>query len=254
MNSFGKLSFSTTVATKEKNDITSSYLNDILSMEKESIIKSVLFEDSSTNKLLRYYSLDSILSLNKAVDNQPFLDISDDDVKTGFWHLRKLFDVPHKELVPKAISFCNSKFDVITMFAKANKRKRMSYDFSWLKDNAKAQLLAENLLSKVHDKLPSSMSNLSTETTLNFITLKILRFYDYLYLLKAADNHFQYDDFDFSLFQLPKKSPYHFEKNEKSLENVCSIIALTFDDTISFQNYMLALTEKLVKGDGVSNE
>lgn len=243
MNSFGKMSFT---SNNTKADTTSNHLKDIYSLDKDSVIRAVLFEESSTNKLLRYFSLHSILSLDNALANQPFLDVSDDDIKEVFWHLRSLFDVSHNEVLPKALTFCVTKFDVITMFAKANKRKRMSYDFSWLKGNPKEKVLAK----KVHDILPESMSNTSIETALNFTTLRILRFYDYLYSLKKSNRNFQFDDFDFSSFQLLEKSAYHFEKNEKCLENLCSIISLTFDNNISFKSYMLALNEVLSKSGG----
>ena len=246
MNSFGKMSFT---SNNTKADTTSNHLKEIYSLDKDSVIKAVLFEESGTNKILRYFSLHSILSLNNALANQPFLDVSDDDIREVFWHLRSLFDVSYNDVLSKAFTFCSTKYDVITMFAKANKRKRMSYDFLWLKDNPKEKLLAE----KVHDILPEAMSNISIETALNFTILRILRFYDYLYSLKKSNINFQFDDFDFSTFPLLEKSAYHFEKNEECLENLCSILSPTFDKNISFKNYMLALNEMLSKNGGVPN-
>lgn len=232
----------------------SIHLKSLYSLDKQAAIKAVLLEDSNTNKLLRYYSLDSILSPSVAVRNQPFLDISDADIRAGILYLRSLLDVQYYETLSKSLTFCNTKFDIITMFAKANKGKRMSYDFSWIKGNPKA----EKIFSEISDKLPKALSNVSIETALNFMTIKILRFYDYLYTLKKENQNFKYDDFDLSAFPLSKKSIYQLQKDEKCLETICSIIALTFDKSISFGQYMMALQEKLslyqVRSDGVSNE
>lgn len=246
MSSFGRLSF-----TKSTE---SSYLKSIYSLDKQAVVKAVLLEESSTNKLLRYYSLESVLSPGTAVRNQPFLDISDEDVRAGIMYLRSLLDVQFYEILSKSLTFCNTKFDIITMFAKANKGKRISYDFAWTKDNSNA----EKIFSKISCNLPKALSNVSIETALNFMTSRIVRFYDYIYTLKKENQDFKYDDFDLSTFQLSKKSIYQFQKDEKCLETICSIISLTFDSTVSFGQYMMALQEKLslyqARSDGVSNE
>jgi len=243
MHSLGRLSF--TKATE------SSYLKSIYSLDKQAAIKAVLLEKSSTNKLLRYYSLDSILYPSAAVRNQPFLDISDEDVRAGILYLKSLLG---NQILSNALSMCDTKFDVITMFAKANKGKRMSYDFSWIKGNPNV----EKIFSKISSKLPKVLSNVSIETALNFMTIKILRFYDYLYMLENAGHDFKYDDFELSAFSFPEKSIYQLQKDEKCLETICSIISLTFDKSISFGQYMMALQEKLSlyqgRSDGVPNE
>lgn len=247
MSSFGRLSLS----SNDTKSTKSAHLKSIYAMDKDAILKAVLLEDSSTNKLLRYYSLDSILYPSTAVRNQPFLDISDADVREGIMYLRSLLGI---QIISNSLSICDTKFDIITMFAKANKRKRISYDFSWIKSNSNA----EKIFSKISSVLPKTLSNVSIDTALNYMTIKILRFYDYLYNLEEAGRDFKYDDFHFSSFQLPLKFAYQFEKNEKCLEVICSIISLTFDDSISFGQYMNLLQEKLSlyqgRSDGVSNE
>ena len=258
MNNIQKLELYCERADTVVKDITNNYLKDITQIGKESLLLSVLFSDHHTNKIINYLSLDSILFIKNISNQQPFLDVSNETLIQSVQYLFEILNTYANNATKNlalVLTFCNSNIDVFTMLSKANKIKRLPYDFSWVNDSCEYTYIFKEL--KEHDNSKDNskflQDNLSRfdfdkdkEIILRYIFTRILRFYNYLYKFKNNYIGFEYEDFKLDKFKLPQKSYYSLQMGNKNVQElICSIISLTFNTKLSFYEYMVKLTEKI---------